>query len=375
MNIKNKSVNMRKRIGISILFFAVSLVSFGQVGIGNTSPKALLDISANNPSAPSFNDGVLVPRIDAFPSTSPGVDQNGMLVFLTTDNSFYYWDNAGSSWKKLADSASGWKTTGNTGTVSGTNFIGTTDDVDLDIRTNNVVSAKFKSDGDFEITGKMTGVAANLTENTITATGWYPSSAYLFTTTPPSSGDHNYFAFDTEMTISGSNDVTESDIGSAGIFATAYGGTSGTIAKLSAIEARAYSGGSGNITELNGLSGLVANDDGGGTITHAAAIRAESPYNNLGVSNMTNVYGVYIENQEFGTNNWGLYSAGTQNNYIQGNLGIGVLDPQRSLHISDVMRLEPRVGAPSVPSEGDIYVNSTDHHIYCYLGGTWKPLD
>jgi hypothetical protein len=58
-----------------------------------------------------------------------------------------------------------------------------------------------------------------------------------------------------------------------------------------------------------------------------------------------------------------------------GNVGIGTTDPQRPLHISDVMRLEPRAAAPANPSEGDIYVNSSSHHIYCYLGGVWKQLD
>jgi hypothetical protein len=56
-------------------------------------------------------------------------------------------------------------------------------------------------------------------------------------------------------------------------------------------------------------------------------------------------------------------------------VGIGTSNPQRALHISDVMRLQPRASAPASPSEGDIYVNSTDHHIYCYLNGVWKQLD
>ncbi len=58
-----------------------------------------------------------------------------------------------------------------------------------------------------------------------------------------------------------------------------------------------------------------------------------------------------------------------------GNVGINTTSPARKLHISDVMRLEPRSTAPGSPSEGDLYVNSTDHHIYCYLSGAWKQLD
>jgi hypothetical protein len=66
---------------------------------------------------------------------------------------------------------------------------------------------------------------------------------------------------------------------------------------------------------------------------------------------------------------------GIGNLYVKGNLGIGTTSPQRALHISDVMRLEPRDSAPDNPAEGDIYVNSADHHIYCYLNGVWKQLD
>jgi len=85
---------------------------------------------------------------------------------------------------------------------------------------------------------------------------------------------------------------------------------------------------------------------------------------------------------------WSLYKHGTTDDFrfyqngdkvtIQngtGNVGIGTTNPQRALHISDVLRLQPRGSAPSNPSEGDIYVSSSNHHIYCYLDGTWKQLD
>ena len=58
-----------------------------------------------------------------------------------------------------------------------------------------------------------------------------------------------------------------------------------------------------------------------------------------------------------------------------GNAGFGTDTPQRTVHINDVLRLEPRADTPSSPSEGDIYVNSTTNHIYCYLNGSWKQLD
>ncbi|MBV1924877.1 MAG: tail fiber domain-containing protein, partial [Flavobacteriaceae bacterium] len=86
-------------IVFSLCFFQLSIA---QVGVGNTNPKAILDISASNSVAPSSTDGILIPRIDAFPLTDPGADQNGMLVFLTTDNKFYYWHQGSTSWLPMA---------------------------------------------------------------------------------------------------------------------------------------------------------------------------------------------------------------------------------------------------------------------------------
>ncbi|WP_353780061.1 hypothetical protein [Winogradskyella sp. 3972H.M.0a.05] len=82
------------------------LILNAQVGIGNTDPKASLDISASNVSNPLETDGLLIPRLTGFPSTSPGADQNSMLIYLTTSvgpNSpgFYYWNQGSSSWEKL----------------------------------------------------------------------------------------------------------------------------------------------------------------------------------------------------------------------------------------------------------------------------------
>jgi len=53
---------------------------YSQVGIGTTSPKSILDISASVQAAPTIQDGILIPRIDVYPS-NPTVNQQGMLVF------------------------------------------------------------------------------------------------------------------------------------------------------------------------------------------------------------------------------------------------------------------------------------------------------
>ena len=144
---------MRKNY-LFLIFLSFSIAAFSQVGINTTSPNAALDIEASNSTSPSSSDGLLIPRIDAFPSTDPGSAQNGMLVYLTsTDGSnspgFYYWESFSSTWTSIGSGSSGgsssgtaWDIQGNSGTNTTSNFIGTTDNVGLVFRTNN--SAKLR---------------------------------------------------------------------------------------------------------------------------------------------------------------------------------------------------------------------------------------
>jgi hypothetical protein len=139
---------MKKLLFILVNLFLIQY-AFAQVGINTTTPAAQLDIKSSNQAAPANTDGLLIPKIDTFPAINPTVDQNGMLVYLTTDvginlKGFYYWNNATTTWLPFAGNTTGWNTTGNAGTVDGTHFIGTTDNVPLNFRVHNIKAGRIE---------------------------------------------------------------------------------------------------------------------------------------------------------------------------------------------------------------------------------------
>lgn len=130
---------MRKPYLICFLFLFAKV--FSQVGINTVTPHAQLEIKSTDQANPANNDGVLIPKIDAFPAANPTVNQDGMLVYLTTtvganEKGFYYWDNANSVWKGISGDK-GWGLNGNSGTDADANFIGTTDDKAVVFKKNN----------------------------------------------------------------------------------------------------------------------------------------------------------------------------------------------------------------------------------------------
>ena len=81
-----------------------------QVGINTTDPKAQLDINIDNPTSPGPTDGILIPRISAFPTTNPSAAQHGMMVFLSSQKGefspgFYWWNSAVQKWEGMVGKA------------------------------------------------------------------------------------------------------------------------------------------------------------------------------------------------------------------------------------------------------------------------------
>ena len=97
---------MKRKVHISlsrlVLFSTIILAgkSYAQIGINTSTPQASLHIEASNPDAPTATDGILIPRLNALPTTGTNV---GQLLFLQTSSNnsgFYIW--TGESWELLA---------------------------------------------------------------------------------------------------------------------------------------------------------------------------------------------------------------------------------------------------------------------------------
>ncbi|PZX39694.1 hypothetical protein LX97_02048, partial [Nonlabens dokdonensis] len=86
-----------------ILFIFIASINNlkAQVGINTDDPKSTLDIQASASTTP---DGLLIPRVTAFP-INVTADQDGMLLFLSTnivgyDRGFYFYDH-GNGWMNV----------------------------------------------------------------------------------------------------------------------------------------------------------------------------------------------------------------------------------------------------------------------------------
>lgn len=112
--------------------------------------SAMLDVDVT--ALPANNKrGLLVPRValTATNVAAPVVGPAASLLVYNTATAgaapnnvvpgYYYWN--GAAWVRFATSADGWLTTGNYGTVAGTNWIGTNDAVDWVIKTGGIAAA------------------------------------------------------------------------------------------------------------------------------------------------------------------------------------------------------------------------------------------
>lgn len=109
-----------------------------KVGIGTKTPNAsaVLDLTSDTL-------GLLIPRMTAAQRDAIHLPATGLLVFVSTDSSFYY--REAGSWRKIAGDGESWKLTGNENATG--KFVGTKDTSALRFRTRNLERMVVDSNG------------------------------------------------------------------------------------------------------------------------------------------------------------------------------------------------------------------------------------
>ncbi|WP_347216457.1 tail fiber domain-containing protein [Chryseobacterium sp.] len=165
-----------KKCTLLLLFLFFENTFQAQVGINTITPNpsSVLEVAGSD-------KGILIPRIaltgssDTITIPSPA---HSLMIYNTSSANgmvpgYYYWSTPAGRWTKVLDDLTpivmtGWSLTGNSGMVNGVNFIGTSDNVDVIFKRNNIVS------GVLNTTNTIFGVnslAANTTGLNNTAVG------------------------------------------------------------------------------------------------------------------------------------------------------------------------------------------------------------
>ncbi len=126
---------------------SASLQTQAQTKIGGTGapdPSAMLEVTGGTGN----NKGILPPRLTTAQRNAMTLPATGLMIYNTTVNQLQV--NTGTPaapiWS-IATSSNSWNTGGNTGTTPTTNFIGTTDNQSLVMRTNNAERLRIDSIG------------------------------------------------------------------------------------------------------------------------------------------------------------------------------------------------------------------------------------
>ena len=163
----------------ALIFTFTFITAFSQVGVGTITPEGALDVS-------STNDGLLIPRVALAATNTPTVTTPTVseLVYNTFTSTpgpnevtpgFYYWN--GTLWVRVATGTnSDWSLTGNAGTTPATNFLGTTDNIDVAFRRNNLAAGRIGA------TSTSFGLGA-LTSGTATNSSAFGNNALALNTT------------------------------------------------------------------------------------------------------------------------------------------------------------------------------------------------
>lgn len=131
---------------LNVLMCFLGIKNSAQVGINTTTPdpSSLLDVT-------STTKGVLLPRMTTGQRNAISTPATGLLVYDNQLNKFIGFD--GTAWTQNVFGGTKWATSGNAGTNSATDFLGTTDNTPLSFRTNGAQAMTITADGQVRVEG------------------------------------------------------------------------------------------------------------------------------------------------------------------------------------------------------------------------------
>ncbi len=181
------------------------------------SSSAMLDVQ-------STTKGMLIPRMTTAQRTAIASPAKGLMVYDTDANAFWFYN--GIAWTNLTQSsaATGWSLTGNSGTTPASNYLGTTDNVSLNIKTNNLARLTVADNGNIGI------------NNTT------PAAKLDVKSTSGNTNANFYLTGNSSTYLNGVYSVA-SNSGTGGAYGgnfTATGNSSGTVAAVSAYAQSGY---------------------------------------------------------------------------------------------------------------------------------------
>jgi trimeric autotransporter adhesin len=306
-------------VGLSYLATAQN-----SVGIGTNSPaaSAQLEVNANN-------KGLLVPRVTNVQMNAIASPANGLLVYNTDSAAFAY--RAGAAWvflKGNTTASNDWSTKGNIGINAATNFIGTTNNVPLNFRVNNLTAGSIDPILLNTFLGREAGNSTQTGQRNV-AIGFSSFSAN-------SNGEKNT-AIGAQSLILNSSGSDNTAVGyDAMLFNTT--GSRNTAFGLNALSS--LENGDDNVAI--GLSALYSNVSGNNNV----AVGKDAGYDNTGSSNVflgnnagyfeTGSNKLYIQNSNAGADQALIYGEFDNKMLsIGGKLGLGTTAPATLLHVKN----------------------------------------
>lgn len=168
---------------IALVFVLTSINLSAQVGIGTTAPRGAVDVASTTQGFVLPTVSLAATNVQTAINPQGGIIPAGTVVYndatagagpTAVTPGMYYWD--GAAWVSLtqvAATGTDWSILGNTGTNSNTNFIGTTDNTEFRIRTDDNEVFNFSTNGNIEAYQNGSRTAPIFTWEGDTNTGMY----------------------------------------------------------------------------------------------------------------------------------------------------------------------------------------------------------